>query len=431
MKNNIKVKIIYTVSLVAILLGHGGIYNYLKDAIIQQHQDHIQVLQYIQKRELERLVAAKITKIATLSTQPWLIQFAETLMGGFSEFTVGDVDQNQVRKKLKNYALRELSTEVLKKDRGEFEKYLSDIGKLDKRSLFLQDKYLRYSQSSNCQGKKSDDSGNHYHKTHDNFQVRLCNVNKVLDFYDILLVNSENGDIYYTMKKEIDFARNINQSAFEDTRLRELYDRTLRFKSAQVKVSSVGSYIPSYGRPSFFLSVPLFRPDGKIFSIMFAQVNYQEFEDVLRLPGESKHHRSLQTYLVGEDFRLKSRVSTLERGHPLRLRLIKLLNRQNQVLTHDGKDYIVDFIKRRNQASELALSGKEGVRIGSWGGELKVLQLYTPFAMGEQKYALITEAMMESLMAEYTKTAWIILASLLMAISLWSLALITRSRMER
>ena len=151
--------------------------------------------------------------------------------------------------------------------------------------------------------------GSDYNKTHQKYHQYLTDVIQKFGFYDLFLIDLDQGDIVYTAYKETDFATNLYSGPYKESNLADLA-RQLRSNSDIKKASFTDfkNYRPSYGAPAAFVGIPITEgattvgalvlqlPVGEINKIMTGDSNWEM--DGLGTSGE--------TYLVGEDFLMRS-----------------------------------------------------------------------------------------------------------------------------
>ena len=79
-------------------------------------------------------------------------------------------------------------------------------------------------------------------------------------YYDVFLFNND-GDLLYTVFKELDYATNVNKGQWRDTDLGEAFRAARDASAGDVSFFDFKAYAPSHGAPASFMAAPI--PDGQ------------------------------------------------------------------------------------------------------------------------------------------------------------------------
>jgi methyl-accepting chemotaxis protein len=147
------------------------------------------------------------------------------------------------------------------------------------------------------------DDGSAYAQAHARFHPWFRAFLEARGYYDVFLVNLE-GDVVYTVFKELDYATNLNAGEWKDTDLAKVY-RTMRDSAQPGAVTFVdfAAYAPSHGAPASFIATPIVR-DGRLQGVLVFQMPIDRINGVMQAAagmGESG-----ETYLVGPDRLMRS-----------------------------------------------------------------------------------------------------------------------------
>lgn len=102
--------------------------------------------------------------------------------------------------------------------------------------------------------------GSLYSAAHADFHPWFRQLLEERQYYDIFLINAD-GDLVYTVYKELDFATNMNNGEWKDTDLAEAFRAGVDAKPGQINFYDFQPYAPSHGAPASFISTPI--PDGR------------------------------------------------------------------------------------------------------------------------------------------------------------------------
>ena len=139
--------------------------------------------------------------------------------------------------------------------------------------------------------------------THDTF---LTNYMNEYGYYDIFLIDADEGDVIYTSAQEADFGSRLSS---ENTDLAEAWEECLDSGSAYL--TDTEKYAPSNGAAAMFVAHPV-TDGGETLGVVALQVSQGAIDDIMQL-AEGMGSTG-ETYLVGSDylFRSNSRLTTDE-----------------------------------------------------------------------------------------------------------------------
>ena len=181
------------------------------------------------------------------------------------------------------------------------------------------------------------------------------------DYYDIFLI-APNGDLVYSVFKELDYATNLNHGKYADT------DLGNAFKEARDKFSAATNggkynpeqdyqtffdfkpYAPSHGAPASFISQPIVLKENgqyKLAGVLVFQMPIQQINSIMQVSaglGESG-----ETYIVGEDRYMRSDSRFLQEGEEssilntqvTELAISRALNKKDTNISPSDKNQIV------------------------------------------------------------------------------------------
>ncbi|WP_391090398.1 methyl-accepting chemotaxis protein [Vibrio sp. NH-UV-68] len=120
-------------------------------------------------------------------------------------------------------------------------------------------------------------------------------------YYDVLLVEPQ-GEIFHTVEKEQDLNTNVFSGPYSNSNLASLIKRVS--ESKRIGIADFARYSPSGDAPSSFLATPIYDQKGAIKLYVALQLSLEAINNIMHLDdgmGETS-----ETYLVGEDFRMRS-----------------------------------------------------------------------------------------------------------------------------
>ncbi|CCN45161.1 N-acetylglucosamine regulated methyl-accepting chemotaxis protein [Vibrio nigripulchritudo MADA3029] len=189
-------------------------------------------------------------------------------------------------------------------------------------------------------------------------------------YHDLFLIEP-NGEVFYTVAKESDYQTNMLNGEFSSSNLGELTRQVLAKKSYQMV--DFASYAPSNNDPTAFIGQPILDAKGNAIMVVALQLSLEAINEVMQLRtgmGESG-----ESYLVGEDFRMRS----------------------DSYLDPVGRTVSASFsgsVENNGVKTEASIQALSGVTddklIEDYNGN-RVLSSFSPVDIGELRWALIAE----------------------------------------
>ncbi len=253
--------------------------------------------------------------------------------------------------------------------------------------------------------------GTPYDQVHVKYHPVFRNFIKQFGFYDFFLVDTQ-GNIVYTVEKEIDYATSLTHGPFKDTNIGDA------FRQAKANSKNMNRrpffvdfkfYLPSFNAPAAFIAEALYineqwagviilqLPINQINSVMTGNGNWSE--EGLGQTGE--------TYIVGSDFTMRNDSRFLiEAPDALKKNLIEF-NADKKMISNIFKfNTSVLFQNVRSAASLDALAGNTGTRIIKDYRNIEVLSSYTPLEIKDLNWVLLSEIDVHEAFAAAEELKW-------------------------
>ncbi|MDP3936465.1 MAG: methyl-accepting chemotaxis protein [Alphaproteobacteria bacterium] len=241
----------------------------------------------------------------------------------------------------------------------------------------LQDTYIH--KNSNPTGKKhllnEGLDGSKYSELHNEFHPWFRRYLEKGEYYDIFLIDL-NGNIIYTVFKELDFATNLKNGAWKDTDLGAVFRQAAESSSidGQIFLVDFKSYGPSANAAASFISTPIFK-DGKKIGVVAFQMPVDKINGLM---GNREALEAFEeSYIIGEDGLNRSSVDY-------------------------GKDQKILSTKLENVIPKLGAKGESGAIETKNYKNTGVRSSYMPFVFNDLKWTLIFEEEYEEAFSDYT-----------------------------
>ncbi|WP_281683708.1 methyl-accepting chemotaxis protein [Thalassobaculum salexigens] len=136
-----------------------------------------------------------------------------------------------------------------------------------------------------------------YHETHAHFHPWYRSFLRAKGFYDIFLFDT-NGNLVYTVFKELDYATNFVNGEYADTGLGRVYQKAMA-NPGTVIFDDFEPYAPSFGAPASFIAKTVTDNFGNILGVLAFQMPIDRLNEVMQHPvglGETG-----DTVILGRD----------------------------------------------------------------------------------------------------------------------------------
>jgi methyl-accepting chemotaxis protein len=138
-------------------------------------------------------------------------------------------------------------------------------------------------------------------------------------YYDFFLIGPQ-GDVFYSVAKEADFATNLASGPWKDSSLAQVWRKALAYADEdRVAVSDMSSYAPSDGDAAIFMAQALRGRRGEKLGVIAFQLPTERIVEIMNFSagmGETG-----ETYLVGEDLMMRSNSRFVEETTILQTRV--------------------------------------------------------------------------------------------------------------
>ena len=242
-------------------------------------------------------------QVQVLAASPEVVNAMRELPGAYDNSVISIADLPAERARLAKYYVGDFMQEFEKRNTGRKLDMASNVAQLSDLAMNLQYHYI--AANANPLGAKNSldkaNDGSRYSELHGALHPFLRTALRQFGLYDIFLVDPRNGNIVYTVFKELDFATSLVSGPYAKTRLGDAFRQTWALdRAGQVSLSEFGEYLPSYNDQAAFLGTPIF-DNGKKIGVLIVQVPIDKINSVMTADGHWKEQGmgdTGETYLV-------------------------------------------------------------------------------------------------------------------------------------
>ena len=406
-----------------------------KNTLEPQTLNNLTAIQAAKTAEIERYFEQIAHQIQTLSENPTTIAALKEFAQAYSALQQGSdaaalnasaltAPNSPIDRFYREIFLPELSQAM------NASTTVTALGQLDIAALMPRDPAASYLQhhyiaaNANAAGEKhllaraiNDNSG--YADTHADYHPTFRSFLEKFSYYDIFLVDSQNGDIVYSVSKETDFGTSLKTGPYRNSNLAKAFQLANQPDlPSDTFFVDFEPYLPSFNAPAAFIASPIYT-DGQQLGELIFQIPVNRINDVMT-GGEQWSEQGLgesgETYLVGPDFTIRSASRFFSENPEGYLKSLEGLGYPAQKLAQLRR-YKTSILNQNvnTDAALYALAGERGTRIIEDYRKVAVLSSYGPLDFGEARWAVIAEL--------DTKEAFTPVRALQQVISIWAIAI--------
>jgi hypothetical protein len=187
--------------------------------------------------------------VQVLAAAPDVVNAMRELPAAYDNSVISIADLPAERARLAKYYIGDFMQEFEKRNTGRKLDMASTVAQLPDLAMNLQYQYIAANQNplgaKNSLDKAND--GSRYSELHGALHPFLRTALRQFGLYDIFLVDPRNGNIVYTVFKELDFATSLVSGPYTKTRLGDAFRQSWALEPpGQVALSEFGEYLPSY-----------------------------------------------------------------------------------------------------------------------------------------------------------------------------------------
>ena len=406
MKLSLKTTLILTSTLLAIIpaaiiasyIGWVSI-DYSRDTVQTQAIEKLTSQREAKKSEIERYFKTLEHQIVTFSNNLMVADAMVDFNASFQQFKTHPElpSSRKLRQDLEPFYTNEFLTKYKTENRNSRFDVSHILDQLDDDSLALQQAYI--SNNANPLGEKdalmSANDSSRYSTVHKKYHSHIRKYLQLFEYYDIFLVDPETGDIVYSVFKELDYSTSLIDGPYANSGIGEAFRKANASDDPDfVALTDFAPYTPSYEAPAAFISSPIFKNNVKV-GILIFQMPIDKINAIMTYDHAWTNKglgASGETYLVGEDFNMRSMGRFLIEDKSGYIRALKE-NSTNPLLieTIDLKETTIGLQAVKSPGATNALAGTTGTGVYNDYRNIPVVSAYAPLDIPGLNWAILSE----------------------------------------
>ncbi|MEH6477904.1 MAG: cache domain-containing protein, partial [Sneathiella sp.] len=146
--------------------------------------------------------------------------------------------------------------------------------------------------------------GSSYSRVHKKYHIWFRKMLQERAYYDIFLFDKE-GNLIYTVFKELDYATNLMNGKYRNTDLGKVFRAAKGNPKTDFQTFfDFKPYSPSHGAPASFIASPILKPDGSFIGVLAFQMPIDRLNSIMQ--DTVGMGRTGESFLVGADFLMRN-----------------------------------------------------------------------------------------------------------------------------
>lgn len=229
-------------------------------------------------------------------------------------------------------------------------------------------------------------------------------------YHDIFLVDAKNGDLVYSVFKELDFATNMLSGPYSETGIAQAFKGAIKLKQGETYFTSMAPYVPSYSAMAGFVGSPIY-DNNELVSVIIFQIPLDRISSITTVNGkwgESGFGMTGEMYIVNTDRTMLTESRSVNENIGLAVNKVAALSPMVAESIRSSATAVGNVVIN-DGSSVSAFSGGQGT--GSYTNYLgeDVYRAYTSLELGGHTYGLMADIGLEEIMEPgnaLSKSVW-------------------------
>jgi methyl-accepting chemotaxis protein len=364
-------------------------------AIKDQVEQKLMAARDIKKSQIKNYFNLIRNQIKLASLSPWIIDAADYMTAAFFDYplqTGGKINISE----LKNYYDNEFNRVFKENNNGQSADISELFDQMSDNALFLQQDYI--ANNPNPLGSKDlltkQDNGSSYDLLHQEYHPTITQFLKAYGYYDVFIVEPNNGHIIYSVFKEVDFATSLKTGPYKDSGLGQAFHQAMALTDPNSStLIDFKPYLPSYDAATSFVSSPIYK-DKNLIGILIFQMPVDGINNIMTTNNKWKNAgfgQTGETYLIGEDNILRSQSRLFIEDKNSYMKGIAPNTDPDTFAKITARNTPIGIKSIHNESIKNALAGKSGISYIINDREEAVISAYTPIDILGFKWGLLSE----------------------------------------
>ena len=345
---------------IAPLLTTNALFNARSGAAFEERSSHqLTAVRSGRQAHIENYLNVVQDHNATVATDLMTVKAVKDFTQAFSQLTDELNNDEQSKNRIARFYTDTFATEY----KARTDETIDANTLLPKTSAAQIAQYLYIAENPYPLGQKEQlarsEATTRYDEVHEEFHQQFKSIVERFGYYDIFLIEPQQGTIVYSVFKKLDFATSLLNGPFRDTNFAALTRTALSAQPGQTFFEDFARYLPSYDAPASFVGSPIFA-DGELVGVLVFQMPVDRLNEIVL--ERSGLDETGEVVLVGRDGLFRSQSRFNESSSILVEKFTDpIVDRAfegevgTETITSDGVDYLVSFAPLSSDSVDWAL----------------------------------------------------------------------------
>jgi methyl-accepting chemotaxis protein len=284
----------------------------VSQALYESSQQSLTAIRTTKQAEIESYLRTLKSQVRSYSQNRMIIDAAKQFDRAFHSYAFEvEVDEALQKQRLESFYRNEFQQQYSALNNGKRFDVDSKIALFRPETIALQDAYISNNNYPLGEKDKLTNTGDHsfYDQLHGLYHPSIHNYLDEFGYYDIFIADLDEGNIIYSVFKELDFATSLKTGPYAKSGIAEAFNQAAAASDdSAVAVVDFKSYTPSYEGAAAFIASPIFDGETKVAVLIF-QLPIERLNNIMSYDQKWQQvgmGDSGETYLVGPDKLMRS-----------------------------------------------------------------------------------------------------------------------------
>ncbi len=351
------------------------------------------------KSEIEAYFETLKGQVQTFSNNTMIINAMTEFKNAFGEYRNDRslYDTGQLKNELKPYYTEQFLAKYKTRNRDSHFDADEILNSLDADSIALQHQYI--TANPNPLGEKdaliTSNDASEYSALHSKYHPHIRDFLQKFEFYDIFLVDSETGDVVYSVFKELDYTTSLIDGPYAKSGLGKVFNAANSATGeSSVALTDFAPYTPSYEDPAAFIASPIF-DNGRKVGVLVFQMPIDRINGIMTY-GQNWDQQGMgesgETYIVGSDSKMRSLGRFIVDDKQGYLDVLKSTGTDSALVDVIAlKETTIGLQTVQSPGTKKALAGEAGTGIFPDYRGVPVVSAYAPLSIKGLDWVILSE----------------------------------------
>ncbi len=385
--------IVSITSIIAIgLIGNRSGEKILKSSVSQE----LKALKHVKAGQIESYFKDIENNMKMLSSNKMVIDSLREFIISYNLTKYNALDKEQTTQ-LKSYYEKEFIPVLEKQSNAKVS--IENILPKTISAHYLQYHYIINNKMSEKEEMIKADDKSSYSDTHQKYHRSMQNICDKLSFEDLFFIESDSGDIVYSVKKEVDFATNLIAGVHRRSNLAAL-SKILgnSVEKNVIHMIDYETYLPSFNKPAAFIGISIY-DENEYLGLLVVKLSSNKINEILTSNYDWESvglGESGDVFLVGRDYKMRSNNRYMRQSPDIYKKMLISANIPKQTIDSifQNKNTLMHLSVKTDAVIQAQQGASKTIVTRNYLGH-EVLSSFAPLKLGFVNWVIVAEKNLE------------------------------------